>query len=207
MKIRSVIVQRVSVDVMDDLASASLRHLPVFPFPPIASCAITQPFRSVRNRVRSACPFNGRRDGWRGTHRSRGWGDHLVAAPHMFARRQAGNFLLVGMQRVAVAMPHLVMPHAHLTRNDGAVAMKTRAADDPVTPAVFGASVLLRPFVVHQAEPVRCVLSPTAVNRTNSHRCLALNVANYYRPYKAIGKVVHRIGQRIAAVEKLTEPT
>lgn len=46
---------------------------------------------------------------------------NLVAAPHVFAGRKARDLLRIGVKRVAVPMPHLVVPHAQVARCDRAV--------------------------------------------------------------------------------------
>lgn len=202
MQILGNVVQFVPVNVVDDLTrlgpsdSAMLPLLSVGTFRSVGAQALGVKRLSmcaVRPLSLGVC-----RDG-RSNHGRR---RNLVAAPHVFAGRKARDLLCIGVKRVAVPMPHLVVPHAQVARCDRAVAVEALSAHNLAAPAVLWASVSLHAFVVHQAQPVRCVLSTTTFDGANLHGNPYLWIANCMY-YKALGNswavpVVRWIGERIA---------
>ena len=198
MQISTLIVQRVAVDMVNDLARLCIRHLPVFPLPAVAFRAIAQALRRMHCFMRFICPCDGGISrGWHDQSRC-GWCDHLVPATLVFAGRQTVNLLLIGVQGVAMLVPHLIVPHAKFARRDGSIAIQARSPDDLARPSVLRRPVPLDSLVVHQAETVRRVLSSTAANSA-----LHLSIVS-----KAIGNswavnCPRWLGQRIAMVEGL----
>jgi hypothetical protein len=80
--------------------------------------------------------------------------------------------------------------------------VQAAAADLLAAPPVLGAAVPLYALVVHQAQPVRCVLSTTTFDGANLHWDPSLGISNCMY-YKALGNSwavpnVTWIGRRIA---------
>jgi len=208
MQILGNVVQLVPVNVVDDLSrlrSSNLAMLPLLTVVPF--CAGRPNSLSVKRLTVSAVCFFcacSSRLGW-SQFRIRG---DFVTSPHVLSWRKTVNFFRVGVERITMSVPHLVVPHAQVARCDRAVAVEALSAHNLAAPAVLWASVSLHAFVVHQAQPVRCVLSTTTFDGANLHGNPYLWIANCMY-YKALGNSwavpnVAWIGQRIdAAVRRL----
>lgn len=205
MKVLSLIVHRIAVNMVDDLSPRGARNLAVFPLAPVALAAITKP--KVALLLIGSMPMallNGRvrRDGG-GRFRDRA--DHSVTAAVMLPVGQATNLPLVGMKGVAVAVPHLVMPPAHLARDRRPFAVRAGATDHLPAPSVFRRSVPLHSLVVHEAEAVRCVLSIAAVDCADFHAGNDNTSQPFCRGKSAGNTVMRWIGERIQQVEALPQ--
>jgi len=209
MQVASRIVQRVAVNVVDDLSRLGVRNLSVLPLAPRALATVSQTFGLKVRCVRAVCLFNGRQARADRLQRRGGWRHHLVAAPLVFAGRQAIDFLAVREQGVTVAVPHLVVPNTELARRHRPVAVQAMAPDLFAAPSVFRAPVLLHALVVHEAKAVSCVLSTATFDGAKNHvRDLQRNCLDSIR-YKALGNswavpCARWIGERIEAVEALS---
>src|SRR5262245_46801648 len=193
MQVRPDIVQRLAVDVVDDLAPFRAGDLSVLPIATRATRTVTQAARARVGMERTRSPLNGRIARRSVVEGSRARRDHAVTAPRVDASGEAINLSMIGVQRVAVKPPHLVVPRAHLTRHHGSHAVAAGTPDDPATPAVIGAPVTLLALVVHQAQAVRRVASAAIRDRADTH--------GRFVPYQADGK--SWISRRIAIVHEL----
>lgn len=198
MQVLARIVHRVAVNMVNDFTRLGTRHLPVFPLASAPLRAIAKTFRLMRGGMRSVgLGDSGVRRG-RHDQSGSGWRDHLVAPPLVFSGRHAVNLLIVRIQRVTVAVPHLIVPHAQLTRRDRPIAVQASAADHLPSPAVLRGAVPLDALVVHQAEPVSGVLAPAAVDSALHARILSKALGNSW----AIN-CVRWVGRRIAMVDAI----
>ena len=209
MKISRRIIQRVAINMMDNLPALCAGYLSVLPVSAIALGSVpqseialllsrTMPVSSLRRCV-------GRDSGRDFTRRP----DHFVAAPVVFARGQAAHLGFIRIERVAVVPPHLVMPPAHFAGDCRSLAIRTGSANDLAAPSVVGRSMLLLPLIVHQAKTVGGVFPFTSGDVALSH---AANDNSFLIVCidKALGNsmavpCMAWIGDRIAAVEALAQ--
>lgn len=202
MQVLQLIIQRVSINVMDDLARLRSGHFAVLPVFPVSrlNAWSAKPLRVKGATMRLVRPLGhgGCRYGHNKVNNRTG---DFVAAPHVLASRQAFHFFCVRIQRVAVPVPHLVMPHAHIASSNGPVAMQALATNIFSAPLVFGSPMLLNPLVVHEAKAV-CRMFPAAVfDRAKNHKRFPVVCTNY-NCYKALGNswaapCISWIGRRI----------
>lgn len=210
MQVLPCIVQRVAVDMVNDLPRLGLGDLAMLPLSAAPAASIAKPLCLKVGSVRPVRLLNRRKAGAYGFQRSGGRRNHLVAAPHVLTSSHAINLLAICKERIAMSMPHLVMPNAKFASRHGPVAVQALPPNFLPAPAVFGRPVLLNALVVHQAEAVRCVLSTTAFNRTKNHiGHLQLNCLDSIR-YKALGNswainCARWVGQRIQMVNDIKE--
>jgi hypothetical protein len=206
MQITLDIVQWVAVNVVNDLAGLGVGDLPMLPVLAVGRLRASRPKSLCIEGLPVRLVALDRPRIWRQGHSDFGRGADFVAAPHVFSRRQAINLFRVGVQRIAVSMPHLVVAHAHVSRRNWSVAVQARPANDLPAPSVFSSTVLLNSLVVHQAKAVSSVLPSASFNRASGH---VGSLPNYI-DVKALGNswavpCAAWIGRRIEEVEAMTE--
>ena len=163
MQVLQLIIQRVPINVMDDLARLRSGHLAMLPVFPVSLLnAWSAKSLRVKGAAMQLVRFLGHGGCRYGLNKTNNRTGDFVAAPHVLASRQAFHFFRVCIQRVAVPVPHLVMPHAQIASSNGSVAMQALAANIFSAPLVFGSPMLLNPLVVHEAKAVRRVF-PAAI--------------------------------------------
>lgn len=208
MQVLPCIVQRIAVDMVNDLPRLGLGDLAMLPSSTAPAASISQPLCLKVGGVRLVRLLDRRKAGAYSFQRRSGRRHHLVSAPHVLASSHAINLLAVREERIAMSMPHLVMPNAKFASRHGSIAVKAFPTNFLAAPSVFGRSVLLNALVVHQAKTVSCVLATTAFNRTKNHtKPFQMNCPNSIR-YKALGNSwavpnVRWIGERIQAVDAI----
>lgn len=212
MKIRNLIVLRVSINVMDNLSWLRANNLAVLPLSAASPAPVSQPKIGDSLCMMAVASFNawaGRRSFGEVGYRA----NHLIAASRVGSIRHSTDFLLVGIKRVAVLSIHLIMPKAHLIRYGWPVAMDAWASDYLSAPSVIRRSMPLNALIVHEAKAMRGMLPTTSFNRTKFHSFLiplgSTNIVVSKACYKAIGNswavpIVRWIGERIAAQIDLT---
>lgn len=214
MQVKKVVVRRVKVNVMHDLARLCASELPMFPLTSIPLAAIAKPMRLDESRMRSVCLFDGWSDGWRCLSDLRNRRHHPVSTPFVFTARKTLDLLRIDVERVSMPMPHLVVAGAHFPCGDRAITVLARAANYLSAPTILGRSVFLDPFVVHQAKTIRGVLSTATGNAANlvENWRRHSNPASLWLPKryhdKALGNSMaippmRWIGERIQSVDEL----
>lgn len=213
MKILRRIIGRVHVNVVDDLTLHGGGNLSVLPLAPGSLQAVTQslPFRRVRP-VRLLGPRvrrYSRRHGRNGTL-------HQIPAALVETVTQAPFLARVGIERVAVTVPHLIVALAHTPRDRRTITMVAGTPDDLPAPPIFRRAVPGHALVVHQAIPVRSVLPPafrdaaSPVQFRRSHGGIPLQRRRGSISYKALGNsmavpVLRDLITRIADVDRIIQ--
>lgn len=214
MQVAQVVVERVAVNVVDYLPRLCAGDLPVLLLSTRSLAAVTEAVR--RGSKLRAVPVGLLNRGIR-NHRLGvllDGGNHFVASSHVCARLQALNLLGIGVERIAMSVPHLVVPHAHLSGHHRPVAVLTGSADLFPAPSVVRRAVLLGALVVHQAQAVCSVFATASLNRADavqgrgSHRATSQITSPNSITNKALGNsmavnVMRVIGTRIAMVDAL----
>lgn len=211
MQVDQFIVERVEVNMMNDLPLRRAGNLPVLPFAPASLAAVTEAAGVKRLAMMSVALLR-RRGGWRRAGQARDRRDHLVSPTHVRAVGHARDLLPVGKECIAVTAKHLVVAHAQFLRGGGPIAMGAGAADNFAAPSVFSRTVPLDAFVVHQAHAMRGVLPSAPFNRADAvefrrgHLIVSTNAFPRTIPYKALGNsmavnCMRWLGTRIALVE------
>lgn len=186
MQVRPGVVGRVAVDVMHYFPALGSSNGPMFPFsPPDAAAALPLGIKGAA--VRPVGLRDGRGRSRRGKLHFSAWCDSDVAASQLAPDWHCSAFLIVGKQRVAVPVPHLVVAHTHFTRSHWAKAELTGTADNATSPFVISGPMFSNAFVVHQAEAVGRVAALAPVDRANSH------VSDYTTCYNALGNSVDEL--------------
>lgn len=214
MQVKKIVVSRIKVNVMYDLAGFSASKFSMLPLAAAPFAAIAETMRLDKGGVRPVCLFGGWINGWRrfgdfcdGRH-------HLVSTPFVFAARKALNLLGIYIKRVSMAMPHLIMASAHFSCGNGAITVFASAANYLSAPAIFRGSVLLNALIVHKAKTICGMLAAATINaarlilKRGSH-CIPISLSfpKFYHD-KALGNsmavpVMAHIGRRIQLVENL----
>lgn len=189
------VIQPVAINVVDDLTRFRVGDLSVFPllsvvpFCPGGSDAL----RFSCLLMRPICLFR-RFIAWFGGRQKGCIANNFVSATHVFARRQAADLFLVGVERVTVELPHLVVPHAHFAGSDRSIAVGALPPNNFPAPFVFGCAVLLGAPVVHQAKVMCRMFSSAAINTAKSlvfagvvHSVKKLVITSCIVRYKAMG--------------------
>lgn len=202
MQVSYRIVQRVAVNVVNDLPRLGVRNLSVLPFAPRSLATVTQALGLEVCGVHAISLFNGRQARADRLQHRGGRRHHLVAPPLVLASRQAIDFLAIREQGIPVPVPHLVVAHAEFARRHWPIAMEAVAPDFFAAPPVFGAAVLLHALVVHQAKAASSVFSATPLDRANDHEQTIHMTCLKYMRYKALGNswatpCARWIGERI----------
>ena len=203
MKIFSSVIQPVSINVMDDfsrLRSSNLAMLPlltVVPFFPRLPSSL-----SIKCLTVSAVCFFGAcasRFGW-SQFRIRG---DFVTSPHVLPWRKTVNFLRVGVERITMSMPHLVVPHTHITSGNWSFAVEALTANNLAAPCVINRAVFFHALVVHQAKTVGGMFAATSLNAAKIHsKTPEVRLSRISSRYKALGNswavpCARWIGERI----------
>lgn len=188
------IIQRVAVNMMDNLPSRRPGNFPVLPISarslrPVAVSVCRRLQRRLvavrlsyqRPSGSSLCVFVNR-------------ADHHVAAAVVATVGQPSRLLLVGKERVAVISPHLVMSHTEFARDCGPLAMQAPSPNLPASPLVIRAAVPSDPLVMHQAKAVCRVLPPAAFNCA-SLQCFAPKLIKRRLPHYI------KLGKRVEAMQ------
>lgn len=152
MKIFSSVIQPVSINVMDDfsrLRSSNLAMLPLLTVVPF--CAGCPNSLSVKRLTVSAVCFFGACSSRLGWSQFRIRGD-FVTSPHVLSWRKTVNFFRVGVERITMSVPHLVVPHTHITSSNWSFAVKALTANNLAAPRVINRAVFFHALVVHQAK-------------------------------------------------------
>lgn len=186
MQVFALIVQRVAVNVMNDLPLCGSGYLAMLPISARPLAAVSEAQASLLLSHRVAIRFFHSGVGGDGMGNILGRPDHLVTAPIVFTRRKPAYLRLVGVERVAVLSRHLVVAPAHFLGDHRALAVETSAANDLAAPSVVRRSMPLLALVMHQAKPVGGVFPFTSGDVACSH---AANDNSYQNscPYKALG--------------------
>jgi hypothetical protein len=210
MQILGNVVQLVPVNVVDDLTrlgpsdSAMLPLLTVVPFCPRLPSSL-----SIKCLTVSAVCFFGAcasRFGW-SQFRIRG---DFVTSPHVLPWRKTVNFLRVGVERIAMSMPHLVVPHTHITSGNWSFAVEALTPNNLAAPCVINRAVFFHALVVHQAKTVGGMFAATSSNAAKIHsKTPEVMLSRILSRYKALGNswaapVVRWIGERI---QRAVDPT
>lgn len=203
MQVRSLIVQPVAVNVVDDLAAFGSSNLTVFPLPtPDGARALS--LCAKRRAVGAIRFFN-----FWGCCRRREFhhpavlhGD--IPAPKLAAGRHRPFLFIVSVQRIAVVAAHLVVAHAKLLCGYRPIAMKAPTPNDLSSPSVLGGAVFTNPLVMHEAVAVRGMFSTATTNRARFHGGYPSTL------YKALGNsmavpVMAWIGRQIDRAIKFVE--
>ncbi len=204
MQVLQLIIQRVPINVVDDLTRFGVRNLAMLPLPAASLGAVAQ---SLGNKVRRVGSVGFLCDGQLPANSLKGRGCgryHLVSAAHVFARRKRFNLLGIGVQGVAVSVPHLVMPNAKFPGGDGPIAVQTCAANFLAAPLVFGRPMLFDSLVVHQTKAMGRMFSTAIFDSAKWHYLFPIGCTDFTTS-KFLGNVnsvpnVRWIGQRIDAV-------
>jgi hypothetical protein len=209
MQISSVIVQPVPVNVVDNFTTLRSGNPAMLPLA-AAHTAATLALFVESGAVGLIRTFNRRINGWwRVNHlSSQTVGD--VAAPQLSPRRHASTLVFVGIERITVTLPHLVMAHAHFSGSNGAFAVLASPSDNTAAPLVFRGAVLLDALEVHQAIALSGMFSAATIDRALAIKFGwgHVNSISSRQVYiKAIGNgmavpVIAWIGRRIQEVEK-----
>lgn len=208
MKIGNVVIAGIKIDVMDYFATFSIREFSVFPFPPIAVRSIPKTLRLVKFGMRSISLGDSGISGDMGLSAFCHRANHCVTPAFVCPIWQAVLFLLIRIQGISVAMPHLVMTSAHPASHNWALTVFTCTSDNFSSPPILWTSVLSDALIVHQAESVRYVLSSTLRNGAFLVKFWRCHIVAYYSTVKALGNsmavpVLRYLGERILAVEKI----
>lgn len=205
MQILAHVVEPIAINMMDDLTRRRARNfavLPSFAVSPRGTRAGAQPLRVKCLPIWAVRSFRGGVCRHGICNRS---GDDLVSTPHVLARRQSCNFPRIGVQRIAVPVPHLVVTHAHLAGDDGPPAVCALPPNHLPAPAVIRRAMPLDALVVHQAEAVRRMFSAAAINVAETHNAAPCWVAHCIT-YKQMGKSRRRIQEAIALPSPAPSP-
>lgn len=205
MQILQLIIQRVSVDVVDDLPGLCASHLAMLPLLSVprlnASGANALGIKGttmqlVRSFGHGRCRLR--------RHKVNNRAGDFVAASHVFAGRQAFHLFRIRVQGISVPVPHLVMPHAQITGCNGPIAMQAFTTNFLAAPLVFGRPMLLNSLVVHQTKAMGRMFS-TAIFDSAKWHCLFPIGCTDCTTSKCLGNNysvpnVRWIGERIDAV-------
>lgn len=207
MQIFTRVIQRVTVNVVDDFTRLRASDSAVLPMLSVRRLGAWRPQALCIKRlsvraVSSLCARRGSRC-FAHSHRRH----QLIAASQMLSGREAAHLLLVCIQWIAVAMPHLVVTHAHFTGGDGAVAVEAMPPDLFSSPAVLSGTMLFHSLVVHQTEAVGSMFSVASINSTCAHVNSKVGLPAFYL-YKALGNswainCARWVGERIDAVDRI----
>lgn len=163
MKISPVVVGGVEVDVVHYLTNFGPSHLPVFPLSATSLRSISVAMRAKSLFVRSVGSF-GLCRGWLCDWHFRDWTLHQIPSPVMLACWQTMYFCLIGIKWIVMAVPHLVVAHAHFAGRNRTGTVQASPADNSASPSILRGPVLLLALVVHQAQTERSVRSAAALN-------------------------------------------
>lgn len=208
MEIRGIVVGGIQVDVVNDFTLLRLCDFAVFPFAPRSLRAIPQSVVFNQSSVGPAALLNRWIYRWRGfCDRVRHGAYHQVSAPFVRAAGQAVLLLFVRVKRIAVPVPHLIVPDTQFARRNGPVTVLAGAANDAAGPSVLRGTVPHLALVVHQAKPVGGVSSAASIDGAGAIGSLGCHAGSISR-YKALGNsmavpVMAWIGRRIDLVESL----
>ncbi len=217
MQVSNAVIRGIPIDVMDDLSRLRPGDLPVLPLPAAPLRSVAQPHPPPRSRVtavRLLDAWINRRFCRRHVRRR---ADHAVPASKVFSGREAVALLLVGVERIAVTVPHLVVALAHLAGCRWTLAKLTGPTYYGTSPSVFRRAMPLDALVMHEAVVVRCVLPFAPIDRAElvelrrGHSDSPVGVGDRsltIARYKALGNsmavpVMAWIGERIADVEAI----
>lgn len=200
MQVSSLVVERIKINVMDDLATLCSGNLAVFPFPAGSLRSVSQAvIRPGQSFMKSVSAFN-RCISTGGERENLGnRTDHFVSPSHVRSVGGTTDLLLVRVQRVSVSLEHLIVAIAKFLRHRRTFAMSACATDHSAAPTVISSSVTPHSFVVHEAKSVRCVCPPASVDRATaigdmiSHR----HIVSGNREVNKAVPVVRWIGERI----------
>lgn len=202
MQISSLVVSGIKVDMVDDLARFGTRHLTMLPLPSSALRSVAQSVCNKRLFVWAIRSFRLRCRGLCNGHFC-DWALHQISSSVMMAGRKAMNLFLIGVERIVVSVPHLIMPHAHIARCDWAGAIQASPSHNLATPSVLRRPVPLLAFVMHKTEAVCGVLSCASVYYANPiefWRCHAVSFGSRLVQYKTYGNSMAEViwlGRRI----------
>ena len=213
MQVRSLVVQWIPVNVVNNLAGLGFGNFAVLPLPAVSTAPVSQAVRLQQCCVGSIASFCRCAFDWARLRHVSDRSDHPVAAAHMFAAGEGVDFLHVGIKRVAVTMPHLVVANAHFPSRNRSVAVFASPADCLASPCVIDGPVLFLPLVVHQAQSASGMPSSAAFYVADLIKFWGCHINSLpficfpklYTRYKALGNsmavpVMRFIGQRIADV-------
>ena len=207
MQVLQLIVQRVAVNMVHDLPRLGIRNLAMFPFSATSLGAVTQSLGGKVSRVGFVGFFSGSQLSAHGSKGFGCWRDHFVSAAHVLARRKRLNLLGIGIQGVAVSVPHLVMPNAKLPGGDGPITVQTCAANFLAAPLVFRSPMLFYSLVVHQAKAMSRMFSTAIFDSAKWHSLFPID-CTHLTGFKFLGNswavpCARWIGERIEAVERI----
>lgn len=209
MKIFSSVIQPVSINVMDDfsrLRSSNLAMLPLLTVVPF--CAGRPNSLSVKRLTVSAVCFFGACSSRLGWSQFRIRGD-FVTSPHVLSWRKTVNFFRVGVERITMSVPHLVVPHTHITSSNWSFAVKALTANNLAAPCVINRAVFFHALVVHQAKTMSGMFAAASFNAAKLHlKPPEIRLSTILTRYKALGNswavnCARWIGERIEAVETI----
>lgn len=193
MQILRNIIQFITVNVVNNFSWFSSRYFPVFPLFPIffifTYSLLPQALRFKCLMMRAICFFSACVCRFSSSNFQTCC--DFIPSPHVFSRRQATNFFYVGVKCVPVSMPHLIVPHTHVSSSNRPLAIATRAPNYLPSPCVVNCSVFFQSFVMHQTQSKGSVFSSTFFNSTQFH----------FQPFKkALAYILYRynvLGKRI----------
>lgn len=190
MQVSQLIIQRVPINVVDDLTWFCIRNLAMLPVFSVSRLnAWSAKSLSVNGAAMRLVRFLGHGSCRYGCNKTGNRASYFVPAPHVLARWKTCDLLCVSKQRVTMPMPHLVMPHTKVSSGDRAVAMFTRPTYVFAAPFVLGCSILLNTFVVHQTKAMRGMLSAAILDRTEP--CVSA-VCHWVKPVKLLPRLYTR---------------
>jgi hypothetical protein len=203
MQVSRIVVARIAVDMVDDLAGLGSCDLPMLPFASGPLGTVPQALRALGQPGMSPVRLlghNARRISSRCHRRNRA--HHPIAAPQVRSVWHPGNLSLVGVERVAVAAEHLVVPVAQVAGNRGPVAMQAWAAHDLSAPSVLRRAMPLHSLVVHEAQAVCGMFSTASLNRASPHSRVFAHAPLYSLGNSMAVNCMAWIGERIALMEE-----
>lgn len=167
MKVADVVIHRIEVYVMNNLAVFCVGDFSMLPRPSSRVRAIAETMIqlhcfsewTVRPFYRSVCL----RRGFCKSNSDRG--DNFIPMPHWIDIRSQIIPLVIGIESVSVKFPHLIMPHAHFASFNRTITMAACAAHHFSTPPIFGRSMFLYALIVHQAITISRMFPIATVNR------------------------------------------
>lgn len=188
-KIINLVIERVSINVVDYLSSLGASYFSVLPLASVPIRAITKPVTVKAYPVMAVGLFM-LRSRWVRFRHFCNWRYHHVSPARMSARFQAINLPFIGVERIPMLSPHLIMSHAHFPSGDRSVAVLAGSPDDDSSPPVIRRPVLLHSLVVHQAKAMSGMFSAASFNFANSvlhrrshRRPFSLGLLNILAPY------------------------
>lgn len=208
MQVTQLIIQRISVDVVDDLSGLCASHLAMLPLLSISrldACGANA--LGIKGATMQLVRFFGHGRCRLRRHKVNNRAGDFVAASHVFAGREAFHLFRIRVQGVSMPVPHLVMPHAQITGCNGPIAMQAFAANFLPAPLVFGRPMLFDSLVVHQTKAMGRMFSTAIFDSAKWHSLFPIGCTNFTTS-KFLGNTysvpnVRWIGERIDAVESI----